>query len=350
MVVGFLLLLLIASGNKVWLELGKGDSVWSRQHSDLDSTCSCMWRISCPKFRWQVNFTSPRYKCGYEQLNSESINQCLERRHAMFRRRAVVHIAGHIREAFLFDYIRRRLTNLEQTANDCRLIKTGSEQKPASLISPEYYKLETNPGAKSCRMAFENKDITLEFKFIQTLNDDAFSYIDSWRARCENEGCENDLLIFSAGVGELLESTLMDSFDGVRRFQKQFKHVLPQLIDLVNQHHLEVVWKIHEPVTDELIPEGSMVRNDLLQEYNALVMEQTILTPVHVWTSHMIMKLHHIESCSLFNDTAMMNSDSWRCEEEWVAGDQCHSDFFDTIFNKICDRMIEMPENPCCSA
>ena len=61
----------------------------------------------------------------------------------------------------------------------------------------------------------------------------------------------------------------------LRRFQKQYQRLLPLLFDLVNTHRMEVVWKIHEPVTDELIPESSMVRNDLLQEYNALIMELT---------------------------------------------------------------------------
>ena len=60
-----------------------------------------------------------------------------------------------------------------------------------------------------------------------------------------------------------------------RRFQRHFKRLLPVLFDLVTTHRLQVVWKVHEPVTDELIADSSMVRNDLLQEYNALIMEQT---------------------------------------------------------------------------
>lgn len=59
-----------------------------------------------------------------------------------------------------------------------------------------------------------------------------------------------------------------------RRFQRQFEKLLPLLIQLKTSHRMEVVWKIHEPVTDELIPDESVVRNDLFQEYNALIMEQ----------------------------------------------------------------------------
>ena len=73
-------------------------------------------------------------------------------------------------------------------------------------------------------------------------------------------------------------------------------------------------------------------------------------TPVQVWTSHMLMKLHHIEDCDKQANSTTINEDVWRCEEELVAGDNCHAEYFDAIFNKVCDKHVKMPENPCCSA
>lgn len=73
-------------------------------------------------------------------------------------------------------------------------------------------------------------------------------------------------------------------------------------------------------------------------------------TPLHVWTSHMLMKLHHIEECENALTTDHPNSENWRCEEELVAGDLAHAEYFDAIFNFVCDKQVEMPENPCCSA
>ena len=40
--------------------------------------------------------------------------------------------------------------------------------------------------------------------------------MDRLRSDCQTSGCEGDILIMSGGVGELLNSTLMDSFTGVR--------------------------------------------------------------------------------------------------------------------------------------
>ena len=73
-------------------------------------------------------------------------------------------------------------------------------------------------------------------------------------------------------------------------------------------------------------------------------------SPVRVWTSHMLMKLRHIEECAGFEDTSQLNSADWRCEEEWVAGDLAHREYADAIFNSVCHGVVNMPENPCCSA
>ena len=64
----------------------------------------------------------------------------------------------------------------------------------------------------------------------------------------------------------------------------------------------------------------------------------------------MLTKLRHIEECSGVEDTAHLNSAEWRCEEEWVAGDRAHSEYADMVFNSVCQGVVAMPENPCCSA
>ena len=54
------------------------------------------------------------------------------------------------------------------------------------------------------------------------MGDDLFSYVDGVKQECETHGCEEDLLIISGGVAELLNSTFLrnssflDSFTGVR--------------------------------------------------------------------------------------------------------------------------------------
>jgi len=320
----------------------------SDQEDGIDG-CDCVWRIGCPKFRWQVNFTSPRYRCGYEEMSSSLTQECLAERHRKRGRQLQLRIVGDTREAFITDYIRDRLS-LPAARETCRLTRAPPSAK--LFDSPEEVHCTVTPldGADTCEMVYETPEIRLEYHFLHLLGDDVFRYVDNLRKLCEADGCRDDIFIISGGTGELLNSTLMDSFAGLRRFQNHYKRLLPLLKDLATKHKLEVVWKIHEPVTDELIADKSMVRNDLLQEYNALIMEQTMRSSVRVWTSHMIMKLHHIEECATFTDDAQVNSDPWRCEDVWVAGDKAHSEYFDTIFNKICDKLIRMPENPCCSA
>ena len=43
-----------------------------------------------------------------------------------------------------------------------------------------------------------------------------FCYVNHLTSECETHGCEGDILIMSGGIGELLNSTLLDSFTGVR--------------------------------------------------------------------------------------------------------------------------------------
>ena len=73
-------------------------------------------------------------------------------------------------------------------------------------------------------------------------------------------------------------------------------------------------------------------------------------SPIVVWTSHMLMKLRHIEDCATFEDDTQVNSADWRCEEEWVAGDRAHREYADALFNSVCHGLVHMPDNPCCSA
>ncbi|XP_037070631.1 uncharacterized protein LOC119091840 [Pollicipes pollicipes] len=326
--------------------------VWLRgsQATEGNEACSCVWRIGCPKFSWQTNFTSPAFRCGYQPMLEGLVTECLAERRSERGRDLRLHVAGHVREAFLVDYMRQRLwTTVERQT--CRLTRPAVGPKPLDGNgSLEYSQVRPEDGGESCEAVHVRPGLRLDYRYVDVLGPDTLGYVDHLMTECEAEGCEGDILIFSGGVGELLNSTLLDSFTGVRRFQRQYKRLLPMFIDLVSIHKMEVVVKIHEPVTDELIPDNSMVRNDLLQEYNALIMEQTMSTPVEVWTSHMIMKLHHIEECDLQANSTTPNEDRWRCEEELVAGDQCHDEYFDTIFNKVCETYIKMPLNPCCSA
>ena len=48
------------------------------------------------------------------------------------------------------------------------------------------------------------------------MSEDIFSYVARLKRQCETQGCEADLLIMSGGVGELLNSTFLESFEGVR--------------------------------------------------------------------------------------------------------------------------------------
>lgn len=48
------------------------------------------------------------------------------------------------------------------------------------------------------------------------LGPEVFQYVEALSHQCDTEGCAGDLLIVSGGVGELLNSTLIDSFRGVR--------------------------------------------------------------------------------------------------------------------------------------
>lgn len=316
---------------------------------ELDESCDCMWQIGCPKFRWQTNFTSPIYRCGYEIMTESLVGQCLAQRQVARGREMKLHVVGHMREAFLVDYLRQRLSATTDKQN-CGLFKAPVAPKDLNSEDVIFYGVDMPKDSDTCEGSYSRPGIKLNFKYVELLGPDVFSYVDRLTTECQTSGCEGDILIMSGGMGELLNSTLLDSFTGVRKFQRQYERLLPMLIDLVKNHRLEVVWKIHEPVTDELIPENSMVRNDLLQEYNALIMEQTMSTPIQVWTSHMLMKLHHIEDCDSQAKSATINEDAWRCEEELVPGDKCHAEYFDAIFNKVCDKHVKMPENPCCSA
>ena len=55
-----------------------------------------------------------------------------------------------------------------------------------------------------------------DYKYVGILGPDVFSYVDELTKDCEKSGCEGDILIISGGIGELLNSTLLDSFTGVR--------------------------------------------------------------------------------------------------------------------------------------
>ncbi|KAF0310680.1 hypothetical protein FJT64_001878 [Amphibalanus amphitrite] len=353
-----LLIVLITTGvvtspfkarGRVWLFRSESSRSAVDELPEEESTCDCVWRIGCPKFRWQTNFTSPIYRCGYEVMTESLVSQCLRAREASRGRAFKLHIAGHVREAFLADYLRGRLIATTDKEG-CQLVKAPATPKNFDSDQVPYYTVKLPKGSDFCEMSYSRQGMTMDYRFIGQMGEDVFSYVNHLTADCAEHGCEGDILIMSGGIGELLNSTLLDSFTGVRKFQRGYERLLPMLIGLVQNYRMEVVWKIHEPVTDELIPENSMVRNDLLQEYNALIMEQTMMTPVQVWTSHMLMKLHHIEDCDRRSNSTTINEDSWRCEEEFVAGDRCHDEYFDTIFNKVCDKAIAMPENPCCSA
>jgi len=332
---------------RVWL---RGSAI-AASPEDQDQECGCLWNIGCPDFPWQTNFTSPKFRCGFEPMTENLLTECLAERNVWHGRPVRVHVAGHVREAYLVDYMRRRL-GAEAEEETCRLVDAAPGRKNISQETVEYDRVEAKDGGETCRMVYKRDGLTLEYKLLGLLGPDIFEYVERLVSQCREEGCAEDLLIMSGGVAEQLNSTILDSFTGVRRFQRHYRRLLPMLIHLVTEHNMQVVWKIHEPVTDEFIPEYSMVRNDLLQEYNALIMEQTMTTPVEVWTSHMMMKLHHIEECESqikHNEIEHISDPLWRCEEEWVAGDSLHAEYFDTIFNRVCDKMVSMPKNPCCS-
>ncbi|KAF0288311.1 hypothetical protein FJT64_013298 [Amphibalanus amphitrite] len=345
--------------------------------------CDCVWRVGCVQYRWQVNLTDAWHGCGIEQLSDR------RQRGRSLRLRVV----GHVREAFFADYLRQRL-GASPVQEGCRLVSTGPGEKV--LGKEEDNQVVAKDGGQTCVNVYQTNDIRLEYKLLGLMSEDIFNYVGHLKQECETQGCEADLLIISGGASELLNSTFLESFEGVRRFQRHFKRLLPLLFELVTGHGMQVVWKVHEPVTDELIADTSMVRNDLLQEYNALIMEQTvsithsswnrreyndllqeynalimeqtreyndllqeynalimeqtIRSPLRVWTSHMLMKLRHIEDCAGLQDTDQLNSADWRCEEEWVAGDRAHREYADALFNSVCHNVVRMPENPCCSA
>ncbi|XP_037087248.1 uncharacterized protein LOC119107803 [Pollicipes pollicipes] len=337
----------------LWLQYRGGQGMPGRPAGlpaeDGLQACDCVWRIGCPRFDWQVNLTTPGHTCGFENMTSSLVDECLAGRWRQRGRPLRLRLVGHVREAYLAEYVRRRL-GATPVREGCRLDSAGPAAKGVDGVPELHNVVRPLDGSETCEMVYATDVIRLEYKLLGLLGDDIFSYIGRLKRECVEEGCDGDLLIISGGVAELLNSTLMESFSGVRRFQSHFKRLLPLLNELVTLHHLKVVWKIHEPVTDELIAEDSMVRNDLLQEYNALIMEQTVRSPVRAWTSHMLMKLRHIEECAPFADDSQVNSDEWRCEDQWVAGDRCHRRYFDAIFNRLCEKMVKMPENPCCSA
>ena len=55
-----------------------------------------------------------------------------------------------------------------------------------------------------------------EYKLLALMSEDIFSYVGRLRQECERHGCEADLLILSGGASELLNSTFLESFQGVR--------------------------------------------------------------------------------------------------------------------------------------
>ncbi|XP_043247307.1 uncharacterized protein LOC122394482 [Amphibalanus amphitrite] len=309
--------------------------------------CDCVWRVGCVQYRWQVNLTDAWHGCGIEQLSDSTLSQCLSLRRRQRGRSLRLRVVGHVREAFFADYLRQRL-GAAAVQEGCRLVSNGPGEKVVG--KEEYDQVVAKDGGQTCVNVYQTDDIRLEYKLLGLMSEDIFNYVGHLKQECETHGCEADLLIISGGASELLNSTFLESFEGVRRFQRHFKRLLPLLFELVTSHRLQVVWKVHEPVTDELIADTSMVRNDLLQEYNALIMEQTIRSPLRVWTSHMLMKLRHIEDCAGLADTDQLNSADWRCEEEWVAGDRAHREYADALFNSVCHNVVAMPENPCCSA
>jgi len=131
----------------------------SDQEDGIDG-CDCVWRIGCPKFRWQVNFTSPRYRCGYEEMSSSLTQECLAERHRKRGRQLQLRIVGDTREAFITDYIRDRLS-LPAARETCRLTRAPPSAK--LFDSPEEVHCTVTPldGADTCEMVYETPEIRL---------------------------------------------------------------------------------------------------------------------------------------------------------------------------------------------
>ena len=88
------------------------------------------------------------------------MSQCLTERKAARGRELRLHVAGHVREAFLVDYLRQRLVaNTDEQG--CQLVKTPAAPKNFDVDNVPYYAVKVPKGSESCEASYSRAGIKL---------------------------------------------------------------------------------------------------------------------------------------------------------------------------------------------